>query len=90
MRAAAKRGLRAAATNLRVPKNDQVEFLLEGENVAIEEIIHFMRSGAPLNNWGAKVDRLEELTSGMAFEEHRVTTANVDDFKWNPNVEFFI
>mmetsp|Transcript_19518 Transcript_19518/g.74898 ORF Transcript_19518/g.74898 Transcript_19518/m.74898 type:complete len:112 (+) Transcript_19518:249-584(+) len=90
MRAAIKRGLTAAAENLKVPDRDQVLFLLEGDNSKINEIVDFMRSGEELNSWHARVDRLEELDSGPPMSEFKVTTANVDNFNWSPNVEFYI
>ena len=91
MRAAQKRGLQAAATNLKVPNRDQVEFVLIGDNEKIEEIISYMKSGAPLNSWKAQVDELKELTTPtIAFAQHQVSTANVDSFNWSPNVTFYI
>ena len=91
MRASIKRNLRAAATNLKVPKKDEVEFVLIGNNDSIEEIIGFMKSGQKLNSWGATVTKLEETETGtIVWEDHQVTTDNVDDFKWSKNVEFYI
>ena len=87
-----KRNLRAAASNLKVPQKDQVEFLLEGDESKMEEILSAMREGKKLNSWGAQVDRLEELAKedAMQLEDHKVTTDNVDGFNWSKNVEFFI
>lgn len=49
-----------------------------------------MKSGKDLNSWGAHVDKLEELSSGIAFEDHQVNTDNVDNFNWSPNVTFYL
>merc|ERR1712137_950014 len=68
MRAAMKRNLRAAASNLKVPQKDQVEFLLEGDESKMEEILSAMREGKKLNSWGAQVDRLEELAKEDAMQ----------------------
>jgi len=94
IRASLKRGLRAGASNDRVDRT-KVSFTFAigndtNESQRVEEIIAFMRSGKKLNDWGAKVESLEELTQGLNWNEHQVTTANVDTFSWNPNVVMYL
>eukprot|EP01102_Stenamoeba_stenopodia_P005418 TRINITY_DN16049_c0_g1_i1.p1 TRINITY_DN16049_c0_g1~~TRINITY_DN16049_c0_g1_i1.p1 ORF type:complete len:119 (-),score=26.86 TRINITY_DN16049_c0_g1_i1:33-389(-) len=98
IRAVVKRGLKAGASNDRADRN-KVSFTFaidadggkqEEQNARIEEIVEFMRAGKKLNDWGAKVDSIEELSHGLNWNEHQVTTANVDSFQWNPNVVMYL
>lgn len=88
IRGAQKRGLRAGATNL--PGGTEVAVTLEGEETVISEMLHSARTTHPLNSWGASVVRLDVVDHGMPIEEHQVTTDNVDNFAWNPNIEMFL
>jgi acylphosphatase len=88
IRGAHKRKLRAGATNL--PGGTQVAITLDGDDGAIDDIVAAATKLQPLNSWGAAIETLTELESGRELEEHQVTTDNVDDFSWNPNVEMFL
>lgn len=39
---------------------------------------------------GAKIERLEEMPTGKAVEEHQVTTKNVNMFNWNSNITMYL
>ena len=43
-----------------------------------------------LNSWGACVKTFEEVQQGKPLAQHQVHTGNVDNFKWNPNVQFYL
>ena len=43
-----------------------------------------------LNSWGACVKTCEEVQQGKPLAQHQVHTGNVDNFKWNPNVQFYL
>jgi acylphosphatase len=89
IRGAKKRGLEAGATNSAVERH-RVDFTLRGDNNKIEELITILKSGKPINSWGAKVTSLIENTSGIPLNEHEVTTTNVDNFKWKKGVEMYL
>lgn len=79
IRAAQKRDLRGATTN----GNQSVQLCLSGDNNQIEELISLIKSGKELNSCGARVDKLEELDYGIAFEYHATSTHNYEMFNWN-------
>ena len=89
IRGALKRGLQAGATNL---ADGSVSFVLKGEKEQIDEIINFLESGKVINSWKAKVEKLSELSEkdAIAFENHQVTTDNVDNFNWSEGVEMYL
>jgi acylphosphatase len=86
IRGAQKRKLKCGASNL--PDGNIVKFTLEGDNNLIQEIIDFMKSGKPINNWDAKIDEIIE--EGNPDSKYQVTTENVDTMNWNPNVEMYL
>jgi len=88
MRGAMKRGLKAGATNL--PNTHEVDFMLEGEDSSIQEIVDFIRSGKNINDWEAKIDELKEIESGNSISDYEVTTENVESFNWSTNVNFYL
>ncbi|KDO19254.1 hypothetical protein SPRG_15035 [Saprolegnia parasitica CBS 223.65] len=90
IRAMTKRGIAGGATNLKTPSRDTVEMTLDGDAATIQTFLDALRTTQPLNSWGARVDALVVLSTGRAVREHQVTTTNVDDRSWNPNVEFYI
>eukprot|EP00045_Choanoeca_perplexa_P011211 m.117731 g.117731 ORF g.117731 m.117731 type:complete len:50 (-) comp15551_c0_seq6:2224-2373(-) len=49
-----------------------------------------MQSGQLLNSWGAKVSSLEPIPNPASLQHYQVTTDNVDNFRWNPNVSMFL
>ena len=89
IRAAQKRNLKGAATNM---PDGSVCCYLSGPEVKINEIVEGLKSGQAINSWDAAVDRLTLLAEdqAMAFERHQVTTENVDSFSWSPNVEMYL
>lgn len=89
IRGALKRGLQAGATNL---SDGSVSFVLNGEESQIEEIILFLKSGKVINSWKAQVEQLLVLPEedGILFEDHQVTTDNVDNFNWSEGVEMYL
>jgi acylphosphatase len=86
IRAAQRRNLKGGATNL--PNRSQVRFTLEGDNEKIQEIISFLESGRPINDWDARIISVSE-EPGPA-PQHEVTTENVDKFRWSQNVKMFL
>jgi acylphosphatase len=89
IRAAQKRGLSGAATNL---PDGSVSCFLSGAEENINEIFEGLQSGREINSWGAQVERLIPLDpeNGLAFERHQVTTKNVDSHNWSPDVEMYL
>ena len=65
---------------------------MEGEESKILEFASKLSTTKPLNSWGAQLSQLTELSSDniIDIDKHQVTTNNVDNFKWNKNVQFFI
>jgi len=88
IRGAQKRGLAAGATNL--PGGTEVAITLSGDEAAIDEIMEAVRELKPLNSWGASVVRLEAREEGLSLGEHQVTTENVGNYAWNPNIDMFL
>jgi acylphosphatase len=88
IRGALKRSLRAGATNL--PGGSDVAITLDGDDTAILDIIKAARDLKPLNSWGAAIEELIEQDGGRKIQRHQVTTDNVDEFSWNPNVNMFL
>lgn len=89
IRAMQRRGLRGGATN-HARDSDRVDLTILGGDAAAGDIIQALRQGGPLNSWGAQVRELEEHATGISLLEHQVSTSNVDEFSWNPNVEMYI
>ncbi|RLA64584.1 MAG: hypothetical protein DRQ88_00565 [Epsilonproteobacteria bacterium] len=88
MRGAMKRGLKAGATNL--PSKNEVDFMLEGEDAVIQEMVDFIKSGKAINDWDAKIEKLEEVNTDDSIGDYEVTTENVDSFNWSTNVNFYL
>lgn len=89
IRAAIKRELDAGATNDPNDRN-HVTCSMEGDDTAIEELIHDLAQLDKLNSWGAKVDKVERLSDYLNYSSHEVTTENVDEYKWSTGVEFYL
>ena len=89
IRAAQSRHLQAGATNVSTDKA-LVHFTLIGLQAQIDEIATFMQSGQPLNSWGAVVTSLQPIANPTSLDCYQVTTANGDQFRWNPNVSMFL
>ena len=89
MRAAQRLGLRAAASNMKQDKS-LVKVSLIGDEAKIKQILAGLTNGEPINSWGAKPSKVEDDPSPWSFEKHQVTTDNVDQKKWNPNVKMYL
>lgn len=92
IRATLKLGLAGGASNDRTDKQ-LVCVTLRGDDGRIDELIALLRSGTPLNDWGAQATHVDEVdcaAKGKPLDAHQVTTTNVDLKKWNPNVTMFI
>ncbi len=83
------RGLKAAASNL---SDGSVSCYVSGPADMIDDIIVKLLSGAPINSWSALVDQIIPISDseGIPFEKHQVTTANVDSFNWNSDIEMYL
>jgi acylphosphatase len=89
VRALQKRGLEGGASNSR-HRRDEITFTAKGAAEVVEELIGKMGAGQPLNSWGARVESLELLDDVIPIDRHQVTTFNVDEFAWSPDVEFYL
>ena len=89
IRAAQKLGLEAGATNNNSNKSS-CNITLKGSENKINELISKIKDTKILNSWGAQVSSLQLLPKGIPIDKHSVTTANVDDFNWKSDVEFYI
>ncbi|OQS07077.1 hypothetical protein THRCLA_20223 [Thraustotheca clavata] len=89
IRAMIKRDIVGGATNLR-ENRDQVEMTLDGDENVINEFLATLQATKPLNDWGAQVNKLTIMSTGREVNAHQVTTSNVDNRDWNPNVKFYI
>ena len=87
MRAAQRHGVRAGATN---EADGSVALTMCGAHGEVAAIASKLAAGGLLNNWGAQVTALNEAAEGRAVEAHQVHTGNVDEIRWNPNVEFYL
>ncbi len=89
IRAAENCGLKGAASNM---PDGTVCCLLSGAKEKIEEIQQRLRSGMKLNSWGAVVEELIIISPELAlpFQQHQVTTSNVDSFGWSSGVEMYL
>jgi len=65
---------------------------MEGDEDKVLDLAKKLTETKPLNSWGAQLDTLtrEETGKVLPIEKHQVTTENVDKFKWNKNVEFYL
>jgi len=89
IRAAQKRNIKAGASNdTHDPK--RVHCSLIGEAEVIGEMIDKLREGKPINSWNAFVEELHLYDYFIELSEHQVTTENVGQFNWSPNVEFYL
>ena len=89
MRAAIKRNLIAGATNHKTDFQ-RVDISIKGNFNQINEIIEGLKSGKPLNSWGAYCTEVELLEKGLEPLEHEINTSNVDNIKWKKGVKFYL
>ena len=88
MRAAQQLKIDAGATN---EKNKTVTLTLNGDPAAVDKLASALgKTGTKLNSWGACVKQFQEVSQGKPLAQHQVHTGNVDNFKWNPRVEFYL
>ena len=89
IRGAIKRNLSGGATN--DSENEaRVQCMLEGEEKVVDDYIAFLKEKKVINSWGATVEEVFTHEEGKAIESYQVTTKNVDQFNWSPNVEMYI
>ena len=89
IRGAQKRELKGGASNDAKDPN-RVYCSLEGDAAAIDEMINKLQSGKPINSWNAYVEALHYYNHFIEISEHQVTTDNVNQYHWSPNVEFYL
>ena len=89
IRGAQKRGLEAGASNCPENKN-QAFFCLKGEKNKIVELLEILSSSIELNSWRCRIDTIEELSLNKELCSYEVTTENVINFNWNPNITFYL
>ncbi len=89
IRGAQKRKIKAGATN-DSKKHHLVHCSLEGEESVVEEMINKLREVKPLNSWNAQVKELHFYDHFIKFSDHQVTTDNVNDYNWSPDVDFYL
>ncbi len=89
IRAAQKRRLKAGASNI-VDRYDTARFALEGTEKEIQEFVDWATRGKTLNSWGAYIENIREEGSDKSITDYQVNTDNVDDFRWNPDIEMYI
>jgi acylphosphatase len=89
IRACQSRGLKGAASNL---DDGTVSCYLSGSAEMIDDLIAKLLSGNEINSWGACVDKMIPISDaeGIPFENHQVTTINVDSFNWNSNIDMHL
>ena len=89
IRAALKRGLEAGVSN-NPRRRDIVYIALKGTAERIKDMVEWLTSGKDLNNWGSRVDALEEEHTSRLLVDYQVNTNNVNDFNWNPNIVMYL
>ena len=89
VRGAIKRGLECGVTNDKENMR-KVSISLKGQKEKIDEFLNELKSGKELNSWGAYVDTINIDANGIHPFQHEVNTQNVDQFRWNQNIDFYI
>ncbi|MBX3628527.1 MAG: acylphosphatase [Nitrosomonas sp.] len=89
LRAAKKRKLKGGASN-DAQDHARVHCSLIGNEAAIDEMINKLRSGKPINSWNAYVEALHPHDHFIELSKHQVSTENINQFPWPPNVDFYL
>lgn len=89
IRAAEKKALRGGVSN-DTKNNARVDCSLIGDEAAIEQLISKLRTGKPINSWNAYVQELHFHKHFIELSKHQITTDNVNQFNWSPDVEFYL
>lgn len=89
VRGAQKRKIKGGATN-DSRNHHLVHCSLEGEESVVEEMISKLREVKPLNSWNAQVNELHFYDHFIEFSDYQVTTDNVNDYHWSPDVDFYL
>ena len=84
-----KRGLEGGASNCSRDRNTAY-FCLKGDHDKIEKLIDFLKSGIKLNNWDCHIKEITELSIDKSLKNYEVTTENVNNFNWNPNIIMYL
>ena len=83
-----KRKLSGGATNNNDPEKT-VSITIEGNKKEIETTIADLKIIKVINSWNASIENIKEHNEIIEFDDHQVTTENVDQFKWSSGVEFY-
>jgi acylphosphatase len=89
IRAAEKRALRGGVSN-DAKNNMCVHCSLIGDEEAIDQLITKLRTGRPINSWNAYVQELYLHEHFIELSKHQITTDNVNQFNWSPDIEFYL
>lgn len=84
-----KRNLQAGATNDPQDK-DLVHVSLEGEGTSMNELMASMMLLPALNSWGAKPVNIVPVENFIPFDQHQVTTDNLESLSFSSGVEFYL
>lgn len=84
-----KRGLEGGASN--IPGSYDTALVgIKGTDSEIDRFLSELLEMPQLNSWGATVTSIEEISGPQTIEHYQVTTDNVDNFPWNPNIEMYL
>ena len=61
-----------------------------GDIEKINGLADRLSSGERLNSWGARVEKLEELSVQKSIKDYEVNSENVNNFNWNPNITLYL
>jgi acylphosphatase len=89
IRGAQKRSLKAGATN-DSRDMDRVIFILQGEEAQVNQYVDFLKDKKVINSWGATIEKMTRIETEAPLSSFQVTTENVDQFNWNPDVEMYV
>ncbi len=89
IRGAQKRKLKGGASN-DAENHHRVHCSLEGNESIVDEMIKQLQETKPLNSWNAAVEALHYYDHFIELSDHQVTTDNVDQYHWSPNVVFYL
>lgn len=89
IRGAQKRGLKAGATN-DSRDMERVFFILQGEEAQVDQYVDFLKDKKVINSWGATIEKMTQIEKEEPLSGFQITTENVDQFNWNPDVEMYV
>jgi len=89
IRGAQKRSLKGGATN-DSRDMERVIFILQGEEVQMDQYVDFLKDKKVINSWGATIEKMTRIETEAPLSSFQVTTENVDQFNWNTDVEMYV